>query len=258
MRDLAYWTALRDDYFAAYARRNAGVLTERAFRLACAVAEHETNNGEAWPGTYNFGAVQLRGLTPDETARYAAGELKAGDRFAGNPGGALHVDTHPTPRGPQPYPVWFAAFPSRVDGIDYFLHTLSRLTSGVLGPTRGPAWLCVEATPELVATAMLLGCYYEGSHAGMRPCGHRSLPLTVPETKNRDDYATAIQRGMDLLASVLGPLPEYAPAGVGGVHEYGPATETSPVPDVSPVADTIPPVLDPDQTGPQTPPDGAA
>src|SRR5580704_10232348 len=111
--DAAYWASLAADYQAAWTRVFGRPCNYRALCLAMSVAEHETNNSRAWPGTNNFGAVQLRSLTADEMDEFRAGKLKAGEIFQstnGAPGGVLHIDTHPTASGPEPYPVWFVYF----------------------------------------------------------------------------------------------------------------------------------------------------
>jgi hypothetical protein len=196
-----YWPALAEDYARAYLLVYGKCATREALELAMSVAQHETCNGEAWPGSFNFGAVQLRQLTLGEQADYKTGLLKAGDRFAGQPwpgppGGELHVDTHPTPQGPQPYPIWFAAFPDRVSGIAYFVRALWRLSSGVADSP--------GCTAQDLAEQMYLHGYYEGAHAGGRPLGKRYLPLTPPEAANVADYATAVDRCLQMIVAALG------------------------------------------------------
>lgn len=205
--DAAYWTALADDYASASLDpRGLGKPVPRnAILLAMAVAEGETNNGRAWPGEWNFGAVQLRTLTDAERASFAAGDLKPGSRTtdthrADVPQGALHVDTHPTPAGPQPYPVFFAAFPDRVWGIAFFLRTLWRLSIGSTGAPIAEAHGC---TPDDLARAMYLHGYFEGSHAGARPMGQRTVALTPPEAANVGDYAASIRRCMAAITPML-------------------------------------------------------
>ncbi len=159
--------------------------------MAC--AEHETNNGRAWPGTNNFGACQLRGLSPAENAAFQAGTLKAGD-YTPSRDGVLQVDTHPGPKGPVPYPVWFAAFPTRVAGVAFFLKTLYRLSSAAPDAD--------GATCATVAEAMYRHGYYEGAHAGGRPVALRKSPLTAPEQANVNDYA----RAMNACRAVIEPF----------------------------------------------------
>jgi hypothetical protein len=189
--DRVYWESLAADYIAAYAGLwppAGGIASEPSHRnaliIAMSIAEHETNNGRAWPDTNNFGAVQLRGLTSQERALYDYGSLKAGD-YTPERDGVLHVDTHPGPRGPQKYPVWFAAFDKRVDGITHFIRTLWRLS--------GAAPDAEDATCATVALAMYQHGYYEGAHPGARLVGKRSLPLIVAEQLNVDDYARATE-----------------------------------------------------------------
>lgn len=226
--DKQYWVDLAADYDAAAVKTSLGK-TRTALLLAMAVAEHETLNGRAWPGSNNFGAVQLRQLTADEHARFAAGTLKAGDKFEppapGQPGGVLHVDTHPTKvKDDQgnlhdksvPYPVWFAYFPERVDGVAFFLKALWRLSGGAPD--------AAGATPYTVALAMYRHGYYEGFHGGARPVGQRSDPLTTPEQQNVDDYSKAVTW---CFAGIRLVLADWATIAVGSDDPYfqnGPGT----------------------------------
>lgn len=193
MQDPNYWSNLWQDYQTAAKQTGLGLSGDNALLLACSVAEHETNNSRAWPGTNNFGAVQLRGLTADELARFKAGTLKAGDQFSGNPGGVLHVDTHPPG---IPYPVWFVAFDTRVAGIAYFLKMLWRLSSNA--PDQA------GCTPMMLAQAMYMHGYYEGAHPGARPPWKRNLPLLPPEQANVNDYGGAVARCFQSISSALG------------------------------------------------------
>lgn len=209
--DSQYWLDLAADYDTAAQRTGYGK-TRRALLCAMAVAEHETNNGRAWPHTNNFGAVQLRRLTPEETQMFNAGTLKAGDTFASpdgvKPGGVLHVDTHPTTGGPLPYPVWFVYFgDDRVAGIAYFLNTLWRLSSGVL--EQADAFALVEQ--------MYLHGYFEGGHPGARPLSQRALPLTDPELANVSDYHGAVVACLREITAVLG---DWSTLAVGDDNPY--------------------------------------
>lgn len=196
-----YWPALLADYVAAYqaAFPTAGgaaesLPTRNALILACSVAEHETNNGRAWEGQNNFGAVQLRGLTLQERAAYDAGELKAGD-YTADRTGCLRIDTHPGPTGPIPYPEWFAAFATRPEGIAHFLRVLWRLSSSYADEP--------DATPFGLADAMYQRGYYEGAHHGARPVGNRNYPLSAAEQANVTDYANAIAHCMGFIGPAL-------------------------------------------------------
>lgn len=196
-----YWTGLASDYVAAYKQAfpTAGGASESlplrsAVCLCMAVAEHETNNGRAWPGTNNFGAVQLRRLTPDELAAFQAGTLKAGDYNADRTG-VLHVDTHPGPGGSVPYPVWFAAFARRIDGIAHFLKVLYRLSTDE--PDRE------GADSRSLALAMYLHGYFEGGHPGARPVSLRAAPFNAAELANVSDYAGAVEKCLVTILAAL-------------------------------------------------------
>jgi hypothetical protein len=198
--DQSYWTALADDYAAAAPGALGHNPPRSALLLAMSVAEHETNNGRAWPGAWNFGAVQLRALTAAEQAAFASGQLHAGDytRATGRadvPRGILQIDTHPGPNGPERYGVWFAAFDTRVQGIAYYLRTLWRLTGGA---AESP-----DATCATVAEAMYRHGYFEGSHHGARPMGARTGPLTPPEAANVADYAADMARCLATIGPAL-------------------------------------------------------
>lgn len=193
--DPNYWRDLAEDYARAGMQAFGRCLTRDCICLAASVAQHETCNGEAWPGTNNFGAVQLRQLNLQERADFQQGTLKAGD-YTASRDGVLHVDTHPTPSGPVPYPVWFAAFPDRVSGIAFFLTTLWRLSDGV-AESQG-------CTPNELAMRMYLHGYYEGAHAGGRPLGQRAVPLLAGEQANVADYAGAIARCLVTISGALG------------------------------------------------------
>jgi len=196
-----YWPALAADYLTAYAQAfpsAGGIASEPSHRnaivLACSVAEHETNNSRAWPGSWNFGAVQLRRLTLAEAGAFNDGTIKVGD-YTPSRDGVLHVDTHPGPSGPVPYPVWFAAFPNRVAGIVHFLKVLWQ--DSACAPD------AVDATPFSVADAMYQRGYYEGARHGARPVGQRSYPLNVAEQANVTDYANAVAACMATIGPAL-------------------------------------------------------
>jgi hypothetical protein len=199
--DESYWVALATDYLSAYVEAfpsAGGLASEPSHRdaivLAMSAAEHETNNGRAWSGQNNFGAVQARRLTLLELAAYHAGALKAGD-YTPSRDGCLRVDTHPGPNGPEPYPMWFAAFPTRVGGVVYFLKALWRLSAGAPDAD--------AASPFSLADAMYQHGYYEGAHHGARPVGQRSYPLNAAEQANVTDYANAIAKCMAAIYPML-------------------------------------------------------
>jgi hypothetical protein len=183
MPDRSYWQKLVDDYTEAFKRLGL-TPTKHALLLAATPGEFETNSGRAWPGTYNVGAVQGRALTQEEQAKLASGELRPGARIAGDPGYVLQYDTNPD-KGGAKYPVWFVAFPTQLDGILYYLRVLLGKAKSVVVDPAG--------TLRQLATAMYLGGYYQGRHAGARPYYKRALPLTVPEQANVDDYTKALE-----------------------------------------------------------------
>jgi hypothetical protein len=180
-----YWPALAADYLTAYAQAfpsAGGIASEPSHRnaiiLACSVAQHETQNGLAWPGSNNFGAVQLRALTVPEAGAFNAGLLKAGD-YTPSRDGVLHVDTHPPG---VPYAIWFAAFPTRIAGIVHFLKELWRISEGAPDAD--------GATVESVVLEMYCGHYFEDrfkDDRGWQP--RRAKPLSATEQKDVDDYA---------------------------------------------------------------------
>ena len=55
--DPNYWPQLAADYDRAAQQAFGRTISRDALCLAMAVAEHETNNSRAWPGSWNFGAV---------------------------------------------------------------------------------------------------------------------------------------------------------------------------------------------------------
>jgi hypothetical protein len=183
-----YWLSLAADYIAASVEAFGAPKTRWAMLLAMACAEHETSNGRSWPGQWNFGGVQFRSLTPDELTSFHAGSLKPGDRC---PGGVLRIDTHPGADGAEPYPVWFRAADTRVEGIAFFIMTLWRLSASA--PEKD------GASEVTVAREMYRRGYFEGFHAGGRAIYvgggfGRTDPMTPPEEANVQDYAAAMTR----------------------------------------------------------------
>ena len=199
-----YWPALLSDYVIAYQQAfpTAGGSSEAtpsrgALILACSVAQHETQNGLAWPGTNNFGAVQLRGLTLQEKTAFDDGTLKSGD-YTPDRTGVLHVDTHPSPSGSIPYPVWFAAFPDRILGIAHYLKALYRLSDSEADRD--------GATCESLVLHMYEHGYFEefDHHRGIvRPVGKRSVPLLPEEQARVDDYAGAVNACLAMICGAL-------------------------------------------------------
>lgn len=196
--------AKADTMLAAWRARFKTEPTRRAIFAACAVAEHETNQGDAWPGEHNYGAVQWRvptghptyiDKTTNETipatgehALIESGQLHKGSRI---PGGALHIDSSPTKDGPHWYPCWFRAFDTDAGGASFFLGVLvNHDTSTPLA--RGEC--------DWVAFWMYQHGYYEGTHPPGRDRSQRTTQLTPGETANVGDYFKSIQRCYDAIA----------------------------------------------------------
>ncbi len=212
--DRSYWEQLVVDYIAAFRRVVGSPPTPKALLLVATPAEFETNSGRAWPGTFNFGAVQGRKPTAEEYLEIAAGTLKEGDILRpttpGTPGLVLHKDTDPTL---GPYFTWFVAFATQREGVEHYLNILLRPEARkvVLG----------EGSLRDLATAMYMAGYYVGKHPGARYYAQRKLPLLKPEQENVDDYTGALERvfrqtiepNMSTIASakLAGPTPMPAP-----------------------------------------------
>lgn len=144
----------------------------RSVAVELAVAEHETRCGDAWPGENNWGATTVRALHPDERAvirvapsvgadhleveaaarRDLAAAVAEGRIPDPGPGVALHCDSAP---GRGPYFVFFAAFPTPVEGARYF-HSFFRTTAEKAALASGD--------PGATAAAMYAAGYYTGFH----------------------------------------------------------------------------------------------
>ncbi len=177
---------------AAWRRRYAGALpSKHATLLVCAVAEHETRCGDAWPGEHNWGAIQRRPMTGAERALVREGKpCPPRDAFE-----TLHGDSSPVSGR---YQVWFWKFPNDVEGADKLLE--------VLLDKRPSIKKDVDAlsTGEL-ARRMYLTRYYEGFH-DPRPRPGEEVPpggLTKGQQANVDDYARALARHVGLFEEAL-------------------------------------------------------
>lgn len=180
----------------------------REVYAAMAVAEHETHQGDDWPGTHNYGAVQWRVPTDAEKQQIKAGTLKKGSLI---PGGILEGDSSPDSGG---YWCWFRTFPGDVEGAVFFLHMLRSADNAA----------ALRVGDELgTATGMYLHGYFEGVNSPGRP---RFLPhdpntahrrpatlaelavnaFTKGELKNVTDYAGACQKIYDRFYAALEAL----------------------------------------------------
>lgn len=191
---------------AAWSRvTGANPPTRLAVLYPLAQADLETQDGDAWggdKGPHDWGATDYRAPNAAELAAISTGDLKTGywlhadgttgpDRRTGDVA-QLHLDTHP---GAGTYSMWFAAFDDDTAGAAYYLKIVLRMVGGLLSdPT---------ATLEQYATDLYLHGYYEGRHAGARPVGHRSAPLTAPEQANVADYVAGCNRCLASLVPAL-------------------------------------------------------
>jgi hypothetical protein len=201
-----------------------------ALMLALAQAQHETHAGDDWPGARNWGACDLRAPNLGERADIAVGALKNGmwlhhDGTYGpvhlpDDQGILQGDSDPNTGA---FHVWFAAFPDDVSGAAYFLRIVLRCARAALADE--------ACTPETYATALYLGCYYGGFHAGARPCGKRSAPFNEAELANIGDYAGAIAK---ILPGIQAALAGWAPPGQVAPDSFHERDTDAPPPDEAP------------------------
>lgn len=177
--------------------------------LAGAVAEHETRCGDAWPGEYNWGGLQLAKLSDEEKAKLQNAGIEAtapympegvvalreASALLSRPDGAIHCDSTPGPPR-RWYFVWFHRFANDDVGAAFFV---KRLLS-----YEGVRAALATGSSQAVAEAMYRGRYFEGFHdptpqadekfSGVWPRKGwmRQGPLTAGEKQNVDDYALAL------------------------------------------------------------------
>lgn len=162
----------------AWKTRYPGTLpTKHAVVMCCAVAEHETNCGDAWNHSGNWGAIQRRSMTATERAVVAnGGKPGPGDSFE-----QLHGDSSPINGR---YAAWYWAFPQ---GVAYPLAGLSGDEAGawklleVLLDERPTIKSAIDSIDvQTLASDMYHTHYYEGVHDPRQPGG---------VDKNVTDYA---------------------------------------------------------------------
>lgn len=253
------WVAKANACFQAWKNVSGNAPPGRnVFIFALAQAQLETSAGDAWPLAHNWGAVNYRSCNAKELAAIEAGTLKDGNwlypdgttsaEHNQNAVGVLHSDSHPTPSGPSWFHVWFGAFPDDVAGAANFVRTVLRMVpkETLADP---------DITSSLYAQALYLKGYFEGTVAGARPLGKRSLPLTPPEQANVDSYAKVIDRISTGINSALKgwtfpeepkpqPTPEPAP------EPAPPAPEPAPEPTPEPSPEPTPPAPAPTPPAP--------
>ena len=164
---------------------------------AMAVAELETEMGDAWAGENNWGAILKRGVTADEAKTLRRTGLRATQGMPSlvaarqllEPGDneVLHRDWLP---GNRAFFAWFWAFETPLEGATKFLDVFVAKTKGVRAII---AW----APPEKLARVMFEGGYYTGTHAD------------DPEA-NIAAYATRLRFQRSAIQSRLAPASERA------------------------------------------------
>lgn len=163
------YTDKADALVAAWQKRYAGTLpTKHAVIMCCAVAEHETNCGDAWKHSGNWGAIQRRSMTAAERATAASGGTPTPtDAFE-----QLHGDSSPINGR---YASWFWAFPP---GIVYGPAELEGDKAGawklleVLLDRRPSIKAAIDTMDvQSLASDMYHTHYYEGFHDPRKPGG---------------------------------------------------------------------------------------
>lgn len=176
-RTVAWIKSKAASYSAGWtATFNGAVPTNRNIALGLAVAIHETNAGDAWPGENNIGAVQLRVLNKDElavikaaglvphpknvdAARIALENAVARGEIHAEDDGALHVDSSPdtpTKKGGW-YWVFFRAFATEAEGFAFFVKVLAKNRPGCKVVLEDP-----NGTSYQLAGGMYRSRYFEG------------------------------------------------------------------------------------------------
>lgn len=189
----------------AFQKRYSKLPSRNAIVLVCAVAEHETQCGDAWNHAHNWGAIQRRVMTPAERAIVQAGGTPPPTDALEE----LHGDSSPVT---GKYQVWFWKFPDDVQGANQLL--------GVLLENRGMIKARIDTlTTDELARLMYLTHYFEGFH-DPRPKPGEVVPpggLTDGQRANIADYATALRRTAGAFATGLGtwkpgdPIPSLDP-----------------------------------------------
>lgn len=216
-----------ENVVAAYRARYNAAPTKHAVAMVCAVAEHETNCGDAWDHSGNWGAVQRRVMTAAEkiSARAGIPPLRT------DPFEEIHGDSSPIN---GKYKTWFWCFPP---GVIYE-------PAGLAGDDAG-AWMLLGVLLEqrhsikpvidtvgapYLAELMYRSGYYEGFH------DPRGVPgpdgLTAGEKANITDYSHAITGTLGAFTAGLkdwwpdsssypNEEPGYTPLFSGAVDIYG-------------------------------------
>lgn len=204
------WTKKANAFATAWFQKYGRLVPTAALCEACAVAQHETLCGDAWPGEFNWGAVQLRGLTFGEKAvlthvepspknvagaRVALANAVAANAIPAEPNGALHVDSSP---GKGWYWVYFHKFENDIAGARFFIHVLCDQRPRCLETLQsaGGNW---EVECSDLAERMYETHYYEGFYIPTKMYGTKS-----GATMNVEAYASSIEAIAPTIASAIG------------------------------------------------------
>lgn len=186
--------------------------------LVLGVAEHETRCGDAWPGEHNWGAVQLRRLSPAERVALAAAGVVAHPNHTdaaraalanaglAEPNGALHCDSSPNTGY---YFVWFWAFATDALGANQLLHTLydnESRTRAVLQSDR--------FDPSEMARAMYSSKYFEGFYQRSSWYRHDSAKWALVSGPG-DDAMLGSELNIQAYSGAVDPLARAALAAMG-------------------------------------------
>jgi len=153
---------------AAWRARFGAEPTPTALVNAMAVAELETQMGDAWPDENNWGAVMKRPLSTEEATALRRARIRVDRRdgslraaralLSSGRNEALHRDWLP---GKIPYFAWFWAFETPLEGATKFLDVF-------VARTRGIRAIIDRCSAQTLALAMYDGGYFTGLIAGDR------------------------------------------------------------------------------------------
>ena len=180
--------------------------------LGLSVAQHETRCGDAWPGEYNWGAVQHRVPNTDErsvlsaagppnpksvgAARDALALAIAAGTIPEPEQCALHVDSSP---GKGWYWVFFWSFNNDEEGAAFFIRIIAEKRAACRAALENATLENLDLAATDLATQMYRSRYYEGFHDPKEPGGIQA---------NIDDYAASLQR---ILPGIVAGMSGWAP-----------------------------------------------
>lgn len=213
--------------------------TDANTALGLSVAEHETRCGDAWPGEFNWGAVQVSAAEwggPDfakervvlgqcelpksiAEIKHAVADARAALDAAGLKWNGLHVDTSPRLRSASnpigAYWIFFRVFDDDAAGAAHFIKTLAKAR------TSCRAVLERGGTGYELAGAMYASKYFEGfrkpgSYYARTNGSWREVPAGTPgaitgKELNVLDYGGALVRLVPGVAAALAPTASVRP-----------------------------------------------